>query len=112
MTAWRRRSPARSRPCRVADISSITPESWNGISRASAAAFENLIAHECAAESRDAILNEGMDGYKTAFETLGATAVGELMTDPAVVAAMAGLDSHLSEEKLMKALMTGVPQGD
>src|SRR5690606_37885967 len=35
----------------------------------------------------------------------------ELMTDPAVTKAMADLDSHLSEEKLMKARMTGIPQG-
>ncbi|MEN1958107.1 hypothetical protein [Luteimonas changyuni] len=96
----------------VADISGLTPGSWDEISRRSAAVFEKLIADKCASESRDAILNEGMAGYKSAFETLGATAVGGLMTDPAVTKAMADLDSHLSEEKMMKALMTGIPQGE
>ena len=96
----------------VADMSKLTPQAWDEISRGSAFVFEKLIADKCASESRDAILNEGMAGYKSAFETLGATAVGGLMTDPAVVTAMADLESHLSEEKLMKALMTGVSQGE
>lgn len=96
----------------VADISGLTPESWDRISKSGAAVFEKLIADKCAGQSRDAILNEGMEGYKSAFETLGATAVGGLMTDPAVTRAMGDLDKHLSEEKVMKALMTGVSQGD
>jgi hypothetical protein len=96
----------------VADISNLTPQTWDEISKSSALVFENLIARKCARESREAILNDGMAGYTSAFETLGTTAMGELMSDPAVIEAMAGLDSHLSQEKLMKALMTGVPQGD
>ena len=51
-----------------------------------------------------------MSGYKSAFETLGSTAVGGLMTDPAVVKAMSDLENNLSEEKLLKALMTGASQ--
>ncbi|MGY1459318.1 MULTISPECIES: hypothetical protein [unclassified Luteimonas] len=96
----------------VADIAQLTPESWLEISKNSASVFEKLIADKCAGESREAIINEGMAGYKSAFETLGATAVGGLMADPSVTAAIAGLDAHLSEEKLMKALMTGAPQGE
>jgi len=96
----------------VADIAKLTPEAWLGISRDSASVFEKLIADKCASQSREAIINEGMAGYKSAFETLGATAMGGLMSDPSVAEAIAGLDAHLSEEKLMKALMTGVSQGE
>ena len=94
----------------VADIANVTPQKWEVISKNGAAVFEKLIAETCASESRAAILNEGMSGYKSAFETLGSTAVGGLMTDPAVVKAMSDLENNLSEEKLLKALMTGASQ--
>lgn len=96
----------------VADISSVTPETWSAISRQGASVFEKLITDTCAAQSREAILNEGMAGYQKAFETLGATAAGGLLSDPSVARAMADLSTHLSEEKIMKALMTGEPQGE
>ena len=94
----------------VADLSNLPEEKWDDLSRDAARVFEKLIAETCATESREAILNEGTAGYKSAFETLGSTAVGGLMTDPKVVQAMGGLDKHLSEEKLMKALLTGTSQ--
>jgi len=95
----------------VADIADLTPAKWEDISKNSAAVFEKLIADKCAAESRAAIINEGMAGYKSAFETLGSTAMEGLMSDPSVIRAMGDLQKHLSEDKLMKALMTGTPQG-
>ncbi len=96
----------------VADIADLTPQKWEEISKNGASVFQKLIADKCASESRDAIINEGMAGYKSAFETLGSTAVGGLMTDPSVEKAMEDLQKHLSQEKLMKALMTGTPQAD
>ncbi|QIL21082.1 hypothetical protein [Thermomonas sp. HDW16] len=96
----------------VADIANLTPAKWDEISKNGAFVFEKLIADKCASESRSAIINDGMAGYKSAFETLGSTAVGGLMTDPAVAKAMEDLQKYLSEEKLMKALMTGTPQSN
>ena len=91
----------------VADISNLTPEKWDDISRRSAQVFQKLIAEACASESREAIINEGVAGYKSAFETLGSTAVGGLMSDPSVARAMGDLDKYVDQDKLMKALMTG-----
>lgn len=96
----------------VADITNLTPQKWDEISRNGAFVFQKLIAEKCASESRAAIINEGMAGYKSAFETLGSTAVGGLMTDPSVEKAMEALQKHLNEEKLMKALLTGATQAN
>lgn len=94
----------------VSDISNITPQSWDSITKDAANVFQNLIAVKCANESREALLNEGTAGYKKAFETLGATAFTGLMDDPKVAGAIGGLEKHLSEEKILKALMTGKSQ--
>ena len=96
----------------VADIANLTPQKWDAISKNGADVFQKLIADKCASESRSAIINEGMAGYQSAFETLGSTAVGGLMSDPTVEKAMGDLQKHLSEDKLMKALMTGASQAD
>jgi len=101
-----------SRYPEVSDIANLSPQTWDEITKSSAHVLQKLIADKCASESRDAILNEGMSGYKSAFETLGSTAVGGLMSDPAVVKAFADLETHMSEEKIMKALMTGTSQGE
>jgi hypothetical protein len=94
----------------VSDIANLSPEKWDEISKKSAQVFQKLIAESCANESREAIINDGMAGYKSAFSTLGSTAVGGLMSDPSVVKAMGKLDSYLDSEKLIKALMTGESQ--
>ena len=96
----------------VADMASLTPKKWDEISKGGAAVFQKLIADKCAGESREAIINEGMAGYSSAFEILGSTAVGGLMSDPAVEKAIADLQKHLSEDKLMRALLTGTPQSE
>lgn len=95
----------------VADMATITPPQWDAMSKRGAQVFEKLIADTCVGEARDAIHYEGMAGYKRAFETLGATAMGGLMTDPAVTAAMEGLNRHLDEERLLEALVTGEARG-
>ena len=94
----------------VSDISNLSPEKWDEISKKGAHVFQKLIAESCANESREAIINDGMNGYKSAFETLGSTAVGGLMSDPSVTKAMGDLDKYLDSDKLMKALMTGESQ--
>ncbi|MEO6104450.1 MAG: hypothetical protein ABIP44_12565 [Pseudoxanthomonas sp.] len=94
----------------VSDIATLSPEKWDDISKKSAHVFQKLIAESCANESRDAIINDGMEGYKSAFATLGSAAVGGLMSDPSVVQAMGKLDTYLDSDKLMKALMTGESQ--
>ena len=94
----------------VSDISNLSPEKWDEISKKSAHVFQKLIAESCSLESREAIMNDGMEGYKSAFETLGSTAVGGLMSDPSVVQAMGKLETYLDSDKLMKALMTGESQ--
>lgn len=95
----------------VSDISNITPVQRKRISSRAAFVFEKLIAEKCAKESRAAILNEGISGYQSAFETLGITATRGMISNPAVTSAMVGFSHYLDEEKIMKALMTGHTQG-
>lgn len=94
----------------VSDLSKLTAAQSDDISRKGASVFQKLIADKCASQSREAIINEGMEGYGAAFESLGETAIGGLIEDPSVQKSMEKLYKYLDQEKLMKALMTGSSQ--
>lgn len=94
----------------VSDMTKLDPKEWQNISKNAAGVFQKLIADKCASQSREALLTDGMEGYKSAFATLGQTAMTGLMDDPSVNKSIADLDKYLDPEKLFKAVMTGTSQ--
>lgn len=72
---------------------------------AAAAVFERLLAQDCPAQSRKAILQDGMEGYGAAFKTLGELAMGDVVTRPEVQARLEGLGQRIDVERVMQALL-------
>ncbi|MBB1059904.1 hypothetical protein [Marilutibacter spongiae] len=98
---------AMSRHPGVADLVDIDEVRGEQLTREAAAVFEDLIAQRCAAQSRQAILNEGMSAFQSAFGTLGEVAMGGIITAPEVAHVVGGLARHADEERILRALMTG-----
>ncbi|GAB3338308.1 hypothetical protein [Marilutibacter aestuarii] len=96
---------AMSRHPGVADLVDIDDVHGERLTREAAAVFEDLIAQRCAAQSRQAILKEGMAAFQSAFGTLGEVAMGGIITAPEVAHVVGGLARHADEERILRALM-------
>jgi hypothetical protein len=72
---------------------------------ASAAVFERLIAQDCTAQTRTALMQEGTEGFQAAFKTLGELAMGGVVEDAQVQAGMARLGERIDTQRLLQALL-------
>lgn len=68
--------------------------------------FERLIAEDCTAQSREAIVEEGTEGFGEAFKTLGEVAMEGVMQDAKVQASMSRLGERIDSKRLLKALLS------
>ncbi|PAS97927.1 MAG: hypothetical protein CGU28_03020 [Candidatus Dactylopiibacterium carminicum] len=70
--------------------------------------FTRLIAEQCPAQMNAVAQAEGVQGIKLAFEHLGKVAMQELTTNPEVNAAIGGFQRYLDQEKINRALRSGL----
>jgi len=71
----------------------------------SVAVFERLIVQDCTAQTRMALMQEGTDGFQTAFKTLGELAMGGVVEDAQVQAGMAQLGGRIDQQRVLQALL-------
>jgi hypothetical protein len=71
----------------------------------SAAVFERLIVKDCTAQTRLALMQEGTEGFQTAFKTLGELAMGGVVEDAQVQAGMAQLGERIDKQRVFQALL-------
>jgi hypothetical protein len=71
-----------------------------------AAVFERLVAQDCTAQSREAIVQEGTEGFSAAFKTLGELAMGGVVTDSQVQAGIGRLTEYIDEQRILKAMLS------
>lgn len=69
-----------------------------------AATFTRLVTESCAQETRTAFSQGGTMAIQVAFETLGALAMQELMSDPDVKATMSAFERHIDQDRLNHVL--------
>ena len=87
-------------------LSTIDASKREELEKAGAVVFERLIAQDCTAQSRDAIMQEGTEGFSEAFKTLGELAMGGVVQDSHVQAGMARLSERLDTQRILKALLS------
>jgi hypothetical protein len=66
--------------------------------------FDALLTERCRKQASEAIQQEGQVGMFTAFQTLGALAMQELMGNPEVTAAVSRFEQRLDRAKVEAAL--------
>jgi hypothetical protein len=86
------------------DLSNVTQAARDGADEAAARLFTALLAERCKAQAREAVQAEGQAGMVAAFQTLGALAMQELMTNPDVAAAVSGFERRIDRAKMEAAL--------
>lgn len=86
------------------DLSNVTQAARDGADEAAARLFMVLLTERCQVQAREAIQTEGQAGMVTAFQTLGALAMQELMTNPEVATAVSGFERRIDRAKMEAAL--------
>ncbi len=86
------------------DLSNVTQAARDGADEAAARLFTALLTERCQVQAREAVQAEGQAGMVAAFQTLGALAMQELMTNPDVAAAVSGFERRIDRAKMEAAL--------
>ena len=89
----------------IQDLAVVDATKRDEVERAGVDVFERLIAQDCTTQSREAIVKEGTAGFGDAFRTLGEVAMGGVVEDPQVQAAMTHLGERLDQQRILKALL-------
>lgn len=88
----------------IKDLSKVTVPAREGADDAAAKLFTALLTERCRVQAREAVQTEGQAGMVASFQTLGALAMQELMSNPEVSAAVNGFERRLDQAKLQAAL--------
>ena len=89
----------------LGDVAAPEDADRNRIAKEAAGVFERLVAQDCAAASRQAILEDGMDGYGDAFRTLGEMAMQDFLVHKDVEAEMTSIGRHVDQQRILKGLL-------
>lgn len=89
----------------LGDVTSLDDAQRALIAKEAAGVFERLVAQDCAAASRQAILKDGMDGYGDAFRTLGELAMQDFLAHKDVESEMAAIGRHVDQQRILKGLL-------
>ena len=84
----------------IEHLSKATATDSEDANREMGALFTRLVAVDCAQQIKAMVAAEGPSSMETSFELLGKIAMQELMTDPKVGAAFAGIDDYIDQEKV------------
>lgn len=82
------------------DYSKITPAQRDDMNKEAAALVQRLLIQDCRQQTIGALRHEGLDSFRTAFESVGRMAMQTLMGDPNVQANLDGLTRHFDQSKL------------
>jgi hypothetical protein len=88
------------------ELSTVDAGKRDELELAAAAVFGRLLAQDCTAQAREAIVSEGTDGYSNAFKTLGELAMGGVVEQAEVTVGMTHLASRIDGQRVMKALLS------
>jgi hypothetical protein len=88
----------------IKQLSATTPNDLDQVSRATGALFTKLLTETCVTQTRAAVRTEGAQSIQAAFSVLGQAAMQELMSDPAVRAAIGAFERHLDTKKVEAVL--------
>jgi uncharacterized membrane protein (DUF4010 family) len=89
----------------VGQLSSIAPDQRLALNQSMGNLMISLLTDRCAAESREALKNEGISTIESSFNVLGQVAAQSLFSNPDVAAGIAEFGKLVDGEKL-KALLT------
>lgn len=89
----------------LGDMAALDDAARLRMTKEAAAVFERLVAQDCASQSREAIVSDGMDGYGDAFRTLGEVAMTDFVAHKDVAAAMASIGTHVDQQRVLKGLL-------
>lgn len=84
----------------VAKLTTITAADVDKANGDTGALFMTLLTQSCVDKAKAAIRYEGPAAMQASFSVLGQAAIVELMADPAVAAAVAGLGKYVDPKKL------------
>lgn len=83
----------------VSGMSSVTTEMRTDANRRTAALMDRLVFKDCRPEAVNALKYDGMSSIEFAFGGVGETAMGELMSNPAVAAQLSQLGTFINADK-------------
>jgi hypothetical protein len=87
----------------VSSLTKVTESDLDKANAATGALFMKLLTQTCVDTTKKALKYEGGAAIQLSFQVLGQVAMGDMMSDPSVGVAIAGLEKFVDEEKL-KAL--------
>lgn len=90
----------------LGDISGVDAKRRATLEGDAARVMERLIAEDCAADMRKALLADGANGSVAAFEALGRLAMQDFLTHPDVQKASAAAAEQMDQKRVLKALLT------
>ncbi|AXK72423.1 hypothetical protein DWG18_09170 [Lysobacter sp. TY2-98] len=90
----------------LADLSAIDPQRRTTLEADAARVMERLIADDCAAEVKTALVADGTNGFSSAFEALGKLAMQDFLTHPDVAKASAAVGERIDQKRVLKALLS------
>lgn len=85
----------------VAPLAAIGPAQREAINRQAGNVVTAMLADSCPAQAQRAFANGGPEAIQSAFETWGQWAITGLVSEPHVMAGMAGLLQYIDIGKLM-----------
>lgn len=88
-------------------ITSLTQQDRDGINKALAATFQRLLTQDCRTETVSMLKAKGPKGLEEAFESLGARAAQQLMSDPAAQSELEKFTKFLDEERFQDLMKEG-----
>jgi hypothetical protein len=89
----------------VSSLTRVTDSDIDKANAATGALFMKLLTQTCADATKKALKYEGAASIQLSFQILGQVAMGDMMSDPSVGGAIAGLEKFVDEEKI-QALAT------
>lgn len=91
------------------DLTAIPDSTRDNLDRSVAHMIERLLSESCRREARATLASGGPSVFQGSFGVLGQTAMMDLISDPAVSAALGGLTRYFDADKLQKALADSLP---
>ncbi len=91
----------------IQPFANVTAQTRDNADDRIAQLFMTLLTERCKAQTREAVQQEGATGITAAFHALGALAMQELMTNPAVAASIGGFERRIDQSKLQAAFGGG-----
>ena len=86
------------------DMSVIKPDVQESISKSVGILYTRLTSEDCAQQARAVVQNEGAEGLKAGYETLGKLAMQEVLLSPAVGQVFAGVEKYVDMAKIKPIL--------